>query len=101
MTIYFAYDELNKLFCVHVHDTGTGFCEGDLPKIFSRFGRLHRTTEYNNDGIGMGLEVCQKLVEKSGGTISAFSRGKDQGTVIEFTMKMKAIDEKETWADKT
>ena len=37
----------------------------------------------------------------SGGTISAFTRGKDQGNVIMFTMKMKAIEENEMWAEKT
>lgn len=55
MTIYLAFDELNDLLCVHVHDTGKGVREAEVPNMFSKFGKLRRTAEQNDDGIGMGL----------------------------------------------
>ena len=58
MTIYFAFDEIKKLLCVHVHDTGVGVDQADLSKMFSMFGKLRRTADANNDGNGMGLMVC-------------------------------------------
>lgn len=57
MTIYLAYDELNELLRVHVHDTGRGVREAEIPKMFSMFGKLRRTAEQNSEGIGMGLMV--------------------------------------------
>ena len=35
-------DDLSLL-VVHVVDTGAGIEEEDFPKIFTRFGKLHRT----------------------------------------------------------
>lgn len=63
VSIYIAYDELNELLCVHVVDTGKGVLMEDIPKMFSMFGKLHRTAAQNSEGIGMGLMVCKKLVQ--------------------------------------
>ena len=69
ITIYLALDEIRNLLCVHVHDTGKDVSEAVLAKMFSLFGKLRRTAEANNEGNGLGLMVCQKLVQVSGGTI--------------------------------
>ena len=84
-----AYDEIEELLCVHIHDTGKGISNADMPKLFSMFGKLRRTADQNNEGNGMGLMICQKLVRLNGGTISVHSKGKNCGTVISFTMNMK------------
>ncbi len=70
-------------------DTGTGIAQEDFPKLFSRFGKLHRTAEMNNEGIGMGLTIVKQIIEKSGGTIGVWSQGIGQGSVFYFSMKMK------------
>ena len=44
---------------VHVQDSGAGIANEDIPKLFSQFGRLHRTAEINNDGIGLGLTIVK------------------------------------------
>ena len=44
---------------VHVKDTGAGIAPEDLSKLFSRFGKLHRTAEMNHEGIGLGLTIVK------------------------------------------
>lgn len=54
-----------------VEDNGVGFDEQYLGKIFQPFQRLHGRSEC--PGIGMGLAICRKIVERHQGTITAKS----------------------------
>ena len=74
-----------------VEDTGVGIAEEDIPKLFNRFGKLHRTAEMNSEGLGLGLTIVKQIVEKSGGTIGAWSKGIGHGSVFFFNMKMKTV----------
>jgi signal transduction histidine kinase len=59
-----------------IEDNGIGFEEKYLNKIFLPFKRLHGRSEY--EGIGMGLAICRRIVERHGGSITARSKpGKD------------------------
>ena len=70
-------------------DNGKGIADQDMAKLFKMFGKLRRTAELNSEGLGMGLMICQKLVELNKGTISVKSDGIDKGSVFTFTMDMK------------
>lgn len=50
-----------------IRDNGCGIAEEDLPKIFEPF----YTTKEIGTGTGLGLSVCQSIIESHGGTISA------------------------------
>lgn len=54
-----------------IEDNGIGFDEKYLDKVFLPFQRLHGRDEY--EGIGMGLAICKKIVERHGGAITARS----------------------------
>ncbi len=63
---------LNNGFCeITVEDNGIGFEEQYLDKILKPFQRLHSWSEY--EGSGIGLTICDKIVLRHGGTISAKS----------------------------
>jgi signal transduction histidine kinase len=58
-------------FTIKVTDNGIGFEERYVERIFSPFHILHARDEY--DGIGMGLAICRKIVERHGCRIFAKS----------------------------
>ena len=67
ITIKTCYKERERTLVFHVEDTGAGIAAKDLPRLFSRFGKLHRTAVMNHDGIGLGLSIVKQIVEQSGG----------------------------------
>ena len=53
-----SYDADREMPKVHVIDNGVGIRSEDMNKLFSMFGKLRRTAEMNDEGIGMGLMIC-------------------------------------------
>ena len=86
------YDSSDKSLVVKVKDTGVGIKAKDRQLLFSQFGRLHRTAEFNKDGIGLGLTIVKQIVEASGGIVSVHSDGAGQGSSFVFNMKMETLD---------
>ena len=74
---------------VHIIDTGKGIKPDEVGQLFKQFGKLMRTAEMNSEGIGMGLMICQNLVNVNNGSISVSSRGEDQGSTFSFTFQIK------------
>ena len=79
-----------------VEDTGVGVAPEDIPKLFTRFGKLLRTAEMNHDGIGLGLSITKSVVEKSGGSIQLTSDGLGKGTKVSFSMCVEEISNHES-----
>ena len=53
---------------------------------------LHRTAAVNDSGIGLGLTAVKKIVEHSGGFVTASSPGLGRGSTFFFCMNMQAAD---------
>ena len=70
--------------CISVKDTGIGIAEEDIPRIFSRFGRLEASRE--KEGVGIGLYLAREIISKEGGYIKVNS---GQGEGSEFLIYLK------------
>jgi len=64
---------------ITVKDTGVGIEKEDLERIFEPF----HTTKH--DGTGLGLVICQKIVESFGGKISITSKI-NEGTTVKIIL---------------
>ncbi len=73
----------NDMCIITVTDNGIGFKQEYEERIFRMFERLHTRGEF--PGSGMGLTICQKIVERHGGSIAATSTV-GQGTTVTVTL---------------
>ncbi|WP_074310562.1 PAS domain S-box protein [Singulisphaera sp. GP187] len=78
---------------VEVSDTGIGVEPDILPTIFDPFQQGETSITRRFGGLGLGLAICRGVVEAHGGTITAESRGKSQGTT--FRIVLKALPSRE------
>ena len=78
---------------VVVWDTGVGIAPENMGKIFEGFFRVDTPYSRVTEGTGLGLPLSRKLVELHGGTLSAESKGLDQGTLVRFTLPIQSIQE--------
>lgn len=65
---------------IQIRDEGIGFNEEFLKKIFQPFQRLNPREDY--EGSGMGLALCQKIVQRHGGELKAQSEEGKGATFI-------------------
>ena len=71
---------------VTISDNGIGFEPEHAERIFKMFQRLHGRDEYGA-GTGIGLSICERIVERHGGTITAEG---SPGTGARFTFTLEA-----------
>ncbi|MFI6070926.1 diguanylate cyclase domain-containing protein [Actinoplanes sp. NPDC051343] len=76
------------LVTVTIDDNGIGIPDGQHEAVFDNFHRAHRAGGYT--GTGLGLGICQRIVERHGGTIKATNKPAGQGTRLVFTVPADA-----------
>lgn len=71
---------------IEMEDNGIGFDQEHAQKIFKTFTRLNSKDKY--EGTGLGLSLCQKIVQRHSGTIAA--KGVlHQGAVFTIILPLK------------
>lgn len=71
-----------------IEDNGIGFTAGQAREIFRPFQRLHTSTEF--EGSGIGLTICERIVERWGGRISACGEP-GKGATFEILLPASAL----------
>ena len=69
-------------------DQGIGIPAADLPHVFERFHRAANVNDRRFAGMGLGLYICQGIVEQHGGRIWATS-APGQGTTFEVALPLE------------
>ena len=69
--------------CLHVRDNGIGMDPDHAERIFEPFQRLHGEEDY--PGTGIGLAVCERIIDQLGGRIWV-SSAPGEGSVFSFTL---------------
>ncbi len=74
---------------VEVEDNGVGVDEHQRDLIFERFHR-GQPSDSERRGTGMGLSICQTIVERHGGTIECLPAEPGPGSVFRFDLPAAA-----------
>ena len=78
-----------------IKDTGIGFEEKDIPKIFNEFEQIESPEKYviNQTGTGLGLPIVKSLIEAQGGRIHVKSKP-GLGTTFNIYLTYKETEER-------
>ena len=79
--------------CVKVKDTGIGIAEENLEKLFLSFMQVDTKRNRQEGGIGIGLAIAKRIVQKMGGFISVQSE-LGNGSEFQFVIPQKVVDER-------
>jgi len=71
-----------------VADDGCGITAEALPDIFNLFVQEGRSRGHADGGLGIGLSIVRGIVELHGGSVTASSRGPDQGCEFLVTLPL-------------
>lgn len=72
---------------VRICDTGVGIPNHEQPKIFQRFYRVHNRTSREGNHLGLGLAICQQIVEGHKGRIWVESE-EGNGSCFTFSLPL-------------
>lgn len=77
---------------IAISDTGPGISESEQQKIFAPFYQSHQAStihDANQQGVGLGLAICQGLIKLMGGTIRCQSQlGRGTTFYVELPVKI-------------
>jgi signal transduction histidine kinase len=85
-----SWKEQNNLM-ITVSDQGVGIAEEELEAIFQRFYQADGSTTRTFGGMGIGLALCQEIIDAHGGHVWAESEVKGSGST--FFIRLPLDDE--------
>ena len=83
-----TYVNRKKEFVFEIRDKGDGISKKDITKIFNFFTQVNRSELKRQQGSGVGLALCKKILQAHGGEIFVKSK-LHQGSTFWFTLPLK------------
>lgn len=93
ITISTAVAKDGNEFEVDISDTGIGMTPPELERLFEAFAQGDHSGQdgsHQFGGLGLGLAISRRMVEKHSGTITAHSAGRGQGATISIRFPLAA-----------
>ena len=87
-SVHVGVDRRDGAWVVSVADEGIGIDPDDQDRVFTVFDRLHSHEEY--EGTGIGLALCERIVERHGGDIWVDSEP-GEGATFSFTLPVADV----------
>ncbi|MGB3623315.1 MAG: ATP-binding protein [Ketobacter sp.] len=84
--IHLRFSVNDKVATLCVSDNGIGFEPDEINALFNIFTQLENGVDYAEGGLGIGLSLVKGFVELHDGTISAHSKGPNQGSQFIVTL---------------
>lgn len=81
--IHISYEKNHECYTFCIADNGIGIPTDKRDEIFQMFNKLHKTDQYEGEGIG--LAFCKKIIELHGGSIWVRSQI-NEGSQFYFTI---------------
>jgi len=81
--VHVSAERAGDMWEVSVRDEGIGIAPDDYDRVFEVFQSLHPNSD--RSGTGIGLALCERIVERHGGEIQLESEP-GQGTTFSFTL---------------
>jgi len=85
-TVEASLEEHGASYVLTVRDTGAGIEPSFLPRVFERFQQADSSTTREAGGLGLGLALVKEIVTMHGGTVVAFSEGRNRGATFAITL---------------
>jgi PAS domain S-box-containing protein len=82
-----AYEK-NRYLTVSVSDTGIGIPKKFQKKIFEPFYQIKGGIKGKTSGLGLGLNLCKRIVELHNGKIWVESEGRGRGSVFSISLPL-------------
>lgn len=94
-----TYDTAASQIAIEVRDSGVGIDPRKLPFVFKAFEQGDADRIAGTSGLGLGLAICQGIVDAHGGSITASSAGVGLGAVL--TVRLPTLHGQTPNADHT
>jgi signal transduction histidine kinase len=91
LTVALGADVGQKLAEILVQDTGTGIAPEHLSRLFQPFFTTKQADERGQGGNGLGLSLCQDVVQSHGGSIRVESE-LGRGTRFLLTLPLESVE---------